>query len=153
VEFALLLPLLLALLLGLWEIGCVMEFTQILSNAAREGARQATTEKTYAEVLTSVQNYLTAAGINQNGLKVQITNVTSGSHGPQPHGTNIDDYDPSAAAQLDLLKITVSIPYVNQRWSTTSMFMTSSATMTASTSWPSLKDTAYPTTVTVPTGN
>jgi Flp pilus assembly protein TadG len=153
VEFALLAPIVMALLLGIWEVGCMLEFTQVLTNAAREGARQASTETTYDKVVTAVQNYLTAAGVNQTGVKIQVTNVTTNSHGPQTHGTGIDDYDPSTAAQLDLLKITVTLPYTNQRWSTTHMFTTTTATMTGTTNWPCLKDADYPNAVTVPAGS
>src|SRR5687768_8235143 len=41
VEFALTLPLLMVLLLGLWEVGRLIQLAQVLNNAAREGARVA----------------------------------------------------------------------------------------------------------------
>ncbi len=43
VELALLLPLILLLLMGLWEIGRAIDVQQLMSNAAREGGRQAST--------------------------------------------------------------------------------------------------------------
>jgi ABC-2 type transport system ATP-binding protein len=39
VELAVLLPFLLVVLLGIWEVGRLIEVQQILNNAAREGAR------------------------------------------------------------------------------------------------------------------
>ena len=39
VETAVVLPILVVLLLGLWDIGRMIEAQQVLSNAAREGAR------------------------------------------------------------------------------------------------------------------
>ena len=41
VEFAMILPVILTLLLGIWEVGRMIEIQQILYNAAREGGRQA----------------------------------------------------------------------------------------------------------------
>jgi Flp pilus assembly protein TadG len=43
VELALLLPFLLMLLLGTWEVGRMLQIQQSLTNAAREGGRQAST--------------------------------------------------------------------------------------------------------------
>ena len=43
VEAALLLPLALLLMLGTWEVGRMVEVSQILNNAAREGGRSAST--------------------------------------------------------------------------------------------------------------
>jgi Flp pilus assembly protein TadG len=43
VEFAFVLPFILILLLGMWEEGRAIQVNQILYNAAREGARQAST--------------------------------------------------------------------------------------------------------------
>src|SRR4051794_26423126 len=41
VEFALVLPVLVTLMFGLWEIGRIIQIQQVLSNSAREGARVA----------------------------------------------------------------------------------------------------------------
>ena len=41
VEFALVLPVLVTLMVGLWEVGRIIQVQQVLSNAAREGARVA----------------------------------------------------------------------------------------------------------------
>src|SRR5271165_5716575 len=43
VELAVVLPLILTMLIGLWEVSRVVECQQILFNAAREAARQAAT--------------------------------------------------------------------------------------------------------------
>ena len=80
---------------------------QIVCNAAREGARKASTGvNTYADVQTTVANYLTNAGItNQTGLTVTVYDVTQGNSGPQ--------FDPSTATWLDQLQVTVTLPYSN----------------------------------------
>ena len=62
------LPLILTLMLGTWEIGRAIELTATLNAAAREGARMAAggvnngTPVTVAMVQAEVQNYLHAAG-------------------------------------------------------------------------------------------
>src|SRR5262249_8726464 len=64
VELALVLPLIIILLTGIWEVGRMVEVQQILSNAAREGARQASTGQiTNADVEQVVVQYLNVAGI------------------------------------------------------------------------------------------
>lgn len=86
--------LLIPMLLGVWEIGRVVEVVQILDNATREGARLAasgnwtssnahpvmlapSTNNDY-EVQTKVLLYLQTAGVNTTGATVTVTNVTQG---------------------------------------------------------------------------
>ena len=64
VEAAVLLPLALMLMLGTWEVGRMVEVSQILNNAAREGGRSASTgQNTNSQVQQTVLNYLTNAGL------------------------------------------------------------------------------------------
>ena len=69
VEAVFLMPIILTLMLGVWEVGRMIQVSQILANAAREGARVAAggyvngTAVTVSTVQTEVQNYLTAAGL------------------------------------------------------------------------------------------
>src|SRR5205823_2576120 len=68
VELAVVLPVLVTLLVGIWEVGRMVQVKQALSNAAREGARAASTgARTEAEVDAAVKNYLIAAGLNTSG--------------------------------------------------------------------------------------
>ena len=68
VEAAIVLPLLLVLMLGLWQVAQIVQTARTLDDAAREGARVAAggitngTNVTVAVVQQTVQNYLTAAG-------------------------------------------------------------------------------------------
>ena len=64
-EFAIVLPILLALLVGIFEFGVAWNRKQVLTNAAREGARLAVLPgiATSDTVDTVVDNYLTSAGI------------------------------------------------------------------------------------------
>jgi Flp pilus assembly protein TadG len=140
VEFALLAPLLIYLLLGLWEVGRMIEINQILSNAAREGARQASTGlNTNAQVQTVVTNYLQAAGLPTANANVTVSDQTSGA-------------DVSQAAQLDQIQVTVSIPFTDVRWIALSLIATPTTTLSGNAYWNCLKDQDYPNTVTAPPG-
>lgn len=67
VEFALILPVLLAILLGIMDWGWVFYVQLSMTNAAREGARVGITEDTPADAQTSAvtvaTSYLTRAGL------------------------------------------------------------------------------------------
>jgi Flp pilus assembly protein TadG len=66
VEFALAVPLIVAVLFGLVEFGYVVYAKGVITNASREGARfgvvLSTPRKTEAEVQAKVQEYLTKSG-------------------------------------------------------------------------------------------
>jgi Flp pilus assembly protein TadG len=67
-EFALLLPVLLLILFGIIEFGMMMYGREVVTNAAREGARagivQGPPKRTASEITTIADNYLTGTGIN-----------------------------------------------------------------------------------------
>jgi Flp pilus assembly protein TadG len=89
VEFALALPLLLVLVVGILDFGQAFNLKQKLNNAAREGARFAIEEpcadcsqaapSTTQAIENSIVNYLTNAGVNVCGL----TGTTAPTTGPQ----------------------------------------------------------------------
>lgn len=56
VEFALVVPILLTLLLGIMEFGWLVRNSLTLSNAAREGARVASLGRTTTDIRTRIQN-------------------------------------------------------------------------------------------------
>ena len=68
-EFALLLPVFLLILFGIIEFGMMMYGREIVTNAAREGARagivQGPPKRTSGEITTIANNYLQGTGINQ----------------------------------------------------------------------------------------
>jgi Flp pilus assembly protein TadG len=108
VEAAFILPILLVMMMGVWEVGRMIEICQILDNAAREGARLAAggyvngTAVTTAQVQTAVQNYLTAAGLPSaaaNGAQISVTCLASTPW-----------TDPYEAQPLDPFTVTVTIP-------------------------------------------
>lgn len=88
VEFALVLPLLLAMVVGIFDFGAAYNLKQKLNNAAREGVRFAIQEScadctqsapaTTQAVENTIVNYLTNAGVNLCGL----TGTTTPTTGP-----------------------------------------------------------------------
>lgn len=128
-EFALTLPLLLTLLLGIWDLGRLLDVNQILSNAAREGGRQASTGKaSVAHVQQAVLGSLTQAGVSTTGASVTVTNVTDSSRS-----------DPVGAHQLDQFRITATLPSNNVRWVILNNLM-GPQQLQASCIWSSMRD-------------
>lgn len=90
VEFALVLPLLLALVVGIFDFGQAYNLKQKLNNAAREGARFSIEEScadctqaapaTTQAIENSILNYLTNAGVNVCGLTGTTTPTTGASY-------------------------------------------------------------------------
>ena len=105
VEFAAVLPAIMILLVGIIEVGRLIEFQQVLSNAPREGGRQAATgQMTNAQVKQVVIDYVAAAGFTTTGMTVTVTDLTSGG-------------DVSQANYLDRLQVSSTFPYSNVSWS------------------------------------
>jgi Flp pilus assembly protein TadG len=97
VEFALVAPLLLALLLGIVQGGIAFHDYLAVTDAARAAARQAIVARvsdiTQADVQTAAQN--AAAGLDTSGLKVVLADPT----------------DPMLSKSGSELTVTVTYPY------------------------------------------
>jgi Flp pilus assembly protein TadG len=76
-EFALLLPMLLMILFGIIEFGMMMYGREIVTNAAREGARagivQGPPKRTAGEISAIVDSYLTGTGVNPADVNLTPT--------------------------------------------------------------------------------
>ena len=77
VEFAIVLPILLALLVGIFEFGVAWNRKQVLTNAAREGARLAVLPSTMDTdtVDVTIDVYLTSAGIAPGDVSRSYLNI------------------------------------------------------------------------------
>jgi Flp pilus assembly protein TadG len=141
VEAAVTLPVLMTLLLGVWEVGRMLQINATLTYAGREAARMAAggvfngQPVTVAIVQQQVKDYLAAAGFpaaSAEGAVVTITNLSGGSW------TN-----PCDALPLDRFRITITIPpgaaYDSLRWSPISR-ITGANSMTISADWLSAND-------------
>lgn len=139
VELALTLPLIVAILAGMWEVGRVVEVQQILANAAREAGRQAATgQYTNAQVQQTALSYL-KFGLNDTG-GTQTANATVTVVNLNAPGTDV-----SAATTLDPIQVTVNVPFSDVRWIALSLVTTPSTVLSSQATWVSLKDVAYPT--------
>jgi Flp pilus assembly protein TadG len=162
VEFAFTLPLLLLLLVGIWELGRIIHVQIIMNNAARDGARIAaqanivSTAGDYTQikfntgtpnVYDAVRKYLEAAGItNQTGLTVELQFMEAAVSGdPAPTATTADPY---TGIKNQRFRVRVSIPYDNVRW--TSLSLINPSTLTAEVYWQCLVDDPFTINTTMP---
>ncbi|WP_435011139.1 TadE/TadG family type IV pilus assembly protein [Tundrisphaera lichenicola] len=121
----------LPMLFGIWEIGCLLDAQQTLTSAVREGGRQAASgAMTNAQVRQVVLQYLSNAGVSTTNVVVTVTNTGSGT-------------DVSLATQLDPIIVSATLPFANVDWSSTGQFVPRTATLTASCQWYSAKDIPY----------
>lgn len=140
VEFALVLPLLLTLLLGVWDFGRLVEVDQILTNAAREAGRQVSTAQgSTSAVQQVVTNYMARSGISTTGMTITVTNLTSSSRN-----------DPTTAQQLDQYQLVVTLPSNNVRLVLLNNLLGTS-TLKASITWLSMADIPLNVSSTIPT--
>lgn len=157
VELALLAPILLLFLVGLWEIGRIVQLQQIVANAAREGGRQAAAgKKTKAQVEDVVLDYLENSGlqVREGGsgnvnVRVVVTNETSDGEVKgkvQPDGTVV----PDGAEQGDEVRVAIEYPFANARWLASTFFVSADAKLTAVSQWASAVDRPIVVSTTIP---
>jgi len=105
VEFAIVAPVFFLLVLGMIEYGRMVMVQQVITNASREGARQAVLDgATTAEVQTVVNDYLASGSIT--GATVTVT--------PNP---------PTDAEFGDPVTVAVSIPFSQVSWLPSPMYL------------------------------
>jgi hypothetical protein len=138
VEFAVVSPLLFLLLLGLWEVGRIVEVQQVAWNSAREGARDASMgQASLQAVAANLVLYLQSAepsafgGGHSSSLVSPVISLPANSYGYTCWDntanrelftmvftdiTNTAVTDPTGMAQLDHYRISVSYPYSSIGW-------------------------------------
>ncbi len=157
VEFAFVLPFLLLLLVGIWELGRIIHVQIILNNAARDAARLAaqanlvSTAGTYTQIKyntgtpniqETVNGYLQAAGITDlTGVVIQMEFV-------EGSGTGNTAADPYTGVKNQRFRVRVSIPYANVRWTTLTLI--NPTTLTAEAYWQCLVDDPFTLDTTLP---
>ncbi len=106
VEMALVLPVFLTVVLGIMEFGRAMMVSNLVANAARQGARLSVTAgSTNESVTTEVQSFMTEAiGVSSGNVNVTIT-VTAAAGNPDPVN-NVAN-----AKRGDTCKIHVTVPF------------------------------------------
>lgn len=105
VEFAIVAPIFFLIVLGIIEFGRMAMVQQVITNAAREGARVAVLDdSTKAKVANRVNYYLKSASIAKAKINVK----------PNP---------PSSAGYGEPVSVTVSIPFNDVSWLPTPFFI------------------------------
>jgi hypothetical protein len=164
VEFAVCSPLIVMLLLGLWEVGRITEVSNVMWFSCREGARDASLgEANLQAVATNLLVYLQGAeptAFGQGHSTAMIAPVvslpanTSGytcwdntanrelftmtfSDVTKPTVT-----DPTGMSQLDVYQIGVQVPYSNIGWMPTAQ-ITGTTRMYATVKWASMVDSPF----------
>src|SRR5205823_1525074 len=127
VEFAVVLPLLILLLVGVWEIGRLIQLQQIMNNAARDGARLASqavivgADGTITQIATStgspsventIRDYLHGAGIyDLTGLQITFQFIEGDTSLTEPY----------QGVKNQRFRLRVTMPYANLRWTNLSV--------------------------------
>lgn len=139
VEAALLLPMVLTMMLGTWEVGRMVEVSQILNTAVSEGGRNAATgQYTNSQIQTIMLNYLTTAGLNNSTATATINDLTNPGS------------DATAALTLDQLQVTVTIPFKAVRWTSLALVTNSTTNLTATAIFYSNNNQSYPSSISMP---
>jgi Flp pilus assembly protein TadG len=108
VEAAVVMPVLIIVMYGVWEVGRLIQVKQIMTNAAREGARTASgayvdgTPVSTSTVQTAVRDYMRTAGLPLaavNGAQIELLNQSGNAW-----------THPSDAQPLDPFQVLVTIP-------------------------------------------
>src|SRR3954468_22877122 len=103
-EFAIVAPVFFLMVIGFIEFGRAMMVQQVLINASRVGARQATTSgATTGQVQAAVQAYTT--GVAVNGVAVTVS--------PEP----------STAAAGSTITVNASVPFSSVSWMKSAWFL------------------------------
>jgi len=100
VEFAIVAPLLFMLVFGIIEFGRMLMVQQVLTNAAREGSRNAV-----------------LAGASNGSVQTRVQDVLDGA-GIAGYSVSVEPGDVSQAPADDPVTVTVSVPYANVSWVT-----------------------------------
>ena len=157
VEFAFVMPIMLTLLMGTWELGRVIQVQQVMVNAAREGARiaaqgqvinltgaytQIQVSSGSPNVNTTVLDYMQGAGItNTSGMTVAFAFLNGNTGNTQPYqGTKSQRFS-----------VTLTVPYNNVR--ITNLNLLGLTNLTAQVDWVSMADDPFTINTTIPTWN
>lgn len=154
VEFACILPLLLILLLGVWEVGRFIQLQQIMNTAARDGARlaaQASVTNTDGSstsimvasgdpnITDTIRDSLQGAGIsNLNGLQVTFRFIDG--------DTSLTD--PYQGMKNQRFVVQITLPYDNVRW--TNLGLINPKTLGGQCTWQMLVDDPFTLSPTIP---
>ena len=164
VEFAVCSPLLVLLLLGLWEVGRITEVQNVMWNSCREGARDGSTGQTnLLSVASNLLIYLQGAEPtafaqgHATSMIAPVVTLPANTYGYTcwdttanrelftmtfTDVTNPNVTDPTGMSQLDIYQIGVQVPYSNVGWMPTAT-ITGRTRLYATVDWASMVDSPF----------
>lgn len=164
VEFAVCFPVLLGLLLGVWEVGRVTEVTQVMWNSAREAARDCSLgQDNLSTVANNLLAYLQSAEPSAFGqghstsviapvvtLPANTTGYTcwDNTKNRELFTITFTDLttptitDPTAMAQLDRYALGVQVPYASIGWVPVAQ-ITGMTRVSVTVDWASMVDSPF----------
>src|SRR5579864_2807700 len=164
VELAIVLPLMVLLLFGLWEVGRIAEVSNVMSNAAREAARDASlAEDNLSTVANNTLSYLQAAEPTAFGqghsttMTPPVVSIPANATGYTcwDNTANRELFtiyfldvsapavtDPTGMSKLDHFQVGVSVPYTTIRWETYSQ-ITGVTRASVTTDWCCMRDAPF----------
>ena len=171
VEFAVCLPLIVFLLLGLWEVGRLVEVNEVMWNSAREAARDSSLgQDNLQTVANNLVTYLQSAEPTAFGqghstsLIAPVVTLPANTTGYTCWDTtanrelftitftdltNPTDTDPTQMNQLDLYQIGVQVPYASIGWTAVPR-ITGMTRMNVTVTWASMVDSPFQITPSLP---
>jgi Flp pilus assembly protein TadG len=133
------------LLYGLWEVGRIVEVSQVLNNAAREGARwSAAGQFNYDQVKTVVTNYLQNEGIPTRNVQVGVNNLGQPANAKTTSVMGNYDASQPSCNELDCLQVTVTIPFADVEWVNIALVTGPTTQLSGTAVWTSVHDLAFP---------
>jgi Flp pilus assembly protein TadG len=164
VEFAVCLPLIVLILLGLWEVGRITEVQGVMWNSAREAARDASLgQDNLSAVASHLLTYLQSSEPTAFGkghattMKAPVVTLPPDTTGYtcwddtanrelftitfKDH-TKTTITDPTAMEQLDRYEIGVQVPYTSIRWSPVAQ-ITGTTRLYVAVQWVSMVDSPF----------
>jgi Flp pilus assembly protein TadG len=171
VEFAFCAPLILLLLLGLWEVGRIAQVSNVMRNGAREAARDASLgQDNLQTVASSLVTYLQGAlptGFGQGHsttLQAPSISLPANTYGYTcwDNTANRELFtitftdittptvtDPTAMLKLDHYQIGVQVPYATVGWTSVAQ-ITGINRILITEDWASMRDSPFQITPTLP---
>jgi len=142
-------PLMLVILIGIWECGRLIQVQQIMQCAARDAARLASqaniisTNGTYTQISfntgnpnidQTIRSYLAVSGItNQTGVTTSFAFLDSSN--------NPIAGEPLSGTKNQKFRVTIAVPYNNVRW--TNLGIVNPTTITVAVDWQMLVDDPF----------
>jgi Flp pilus assembly protein TadG len=113
VEFAIVAPVFLMLIFGIFEFGRVFMVTQLLTEAARKSARVAIVEGTTSDQIKAVAtSSLSIVGIKSESIGISVNDAP------------LDSVDPRNFPAFTEITVVVSVPASNVSWLPSTVFVT-----------------------------